>query len=175
MRSFVVAVLFFAGILAYSNAIPQYGLNEALIDLAKELAKEDRNSTIKFGNNTVIITGIANSNANINRIPNQRPQKNEQPSSNGWNYGSWNYYPGYGFWRTAVKQNETESIEDIMSMSDADMKAEEEDDQEEASLDKESEEDDKRHPNLQSDEVSEEELSHENDTQEDEEPEDSQE
>lgn len=90
MQSIAFALLIFAGILAYGNAAPQMNLGWLQAVLAEA---GQRNTTVKFGNNTVIITGVSNSVANSN-------QGNTTPSSprNQWN-NNWYPYHNNGYYR----------------------------------------------------------------------------
>ncbi|XP_017006380.2 tripartite motif-containing protein 44 [Drosophila takahashii] len=94
MRSIAFAVVIFAAILAYSSAAPQ--LNLAWLQGLLAEAGET-NSTVKFGNNTVIISGVSNAHANANEgTIRPRPQPNQWNNNQGWNYyGYPSYYNGY--------------------------------------------------------------------------------
>ncbi|KAH8379771.1 hypothetical protein KR009_007137 [Drosophila setifemur] len=99
MRSVAFAVLIFAGILATSQAAPQR------IDLGWLESILRANSTVRFGNNTVIITGVANANANTNDGNIQpRPPHDQWNHQNNWNNYRYPYYYG-GYWRMVPQVN----------------------------------------------------------------------
>ncbi|XP_023161470.2 uncharacterized protein LOC111593103 [Drosophila hydei] len=111
-----VVSLIIGSIFAYTLAAPQTNsdiLSTALANLAIQLAKQ-KNSTIAIDNGTVIITGIANSNATAT-IDGHKPVWQHYSRPVGWNYGwinGWNN--GWnGFWRgNPEEENDIETPED---------------------------------------------------------------
>ncbi|XP_034655593.1 putative uncharacterized transmembrane protein DDB_G0290641 [Drosophila subobscura] len=90
MRSIAFAVVIFVGILAYSNAAPQINLGNLawLENILRGLGSQ--NSTIRFGNNTLIVSGVSTASANVNpsQVEPHRHNHHTHPLSN---------YPGYGY------------------------------------------------------------------------------
>ncbi|KAH8267766.1 hypothetical protein KR026_005101 [Drosophila bipectinata] len=116
MRSLILAVVVLAGVLACTSAAPQFHRKElALLEtLLAEAAKI--NSTIRFGNNTIVASGIANAVANSNDGT-IRPTPPENQWGNNNNYNNFNnyrypYYYGGGYWRTVNTVN-GEIVEDL--------------------------------------------------------------
>lgn len=113
MHTVSVVTLLLGSIFAYSMASPQFygsnlaGLSTALAQLASQLAAQQRNETIKVGNNSVIVSGISSATANVNTDGNNRPHWNN--NNNGFNNGYYNgYYNGYGyngFWRGVPEED----------------------------------------------------------------------
>ncbi|EDW26242.1 GL24714 [Drosophila persimilis] len=157
MRSLALAVVIFAGILAYSSAAPQITRGDLtwLENILRGLGSQ--NSTIRFGNNTLIVSGVSTASANVNPSP-AEPHRPHHPNQSWGNWG-----PGYGgYWRMVPSENgeiveelennnsydsndfafdlaEDESVEDIIeedqsdedqSISDASSEAEDELDEE---------------------------------------------
>ncbi|XP_022211295.2 uncharacterized protein LOC111066763 [Drosophila obscura] len=95
MRSLAFAVVIFAGILAYSSAAPQITRGDLtwLENILRGLGSQ--NSTIRFGNNTLIVSGVSTASANVNPSPVEphRPHYQNNPWGNNPGYG----YGGY--WR----------------------------------------------------------------------------
>ncbi|XP_062131834.1 uncharacterized protein LOC133842654 [Drosophila sulfurigaster albostrigata] len=119
MQIISVVTLLLGSIFAYSLAVPQYGsgLSAALAQLAQQLAKEQGNTTIKVGNNSIIVSGVSSSIANAH-IDADRNQSNGW-GNNGWGNNGWGYYNGY--WR-GVPDEEVES--DEYAAEDAELEAE---------------------------------------------------
>ncbi|XP_034656742.1 uncharacterized protein LOC117894017 [Drosophila subobscura] len=90
MRSIAFAVVIFVGILAYSNAAPQINLGNLawLENILRGLGSQ--NSTIRFGNNTLIVSGVSTASANVN--PSQ-----VEPHRHNHHTHPWSNYPGYGY------------------------------------------------------------------------------
>lgn len=114
MRSLTLAVVVLAGVLAYTSAFPQFNRKDLafLETLLAEAAKI--NSTIRFGNNTIITSGIANAVANSNDGTIRPTPPENQSGNNNKNY-NYNYrYPYFygGYWRKVDSPN-GEIVEDL--------------------------------------------------------------
>ncbi|KAH8270269.1 hypothetical protein KR018_006452 [Drosophila ironensis] len=123
MRSLSLVVVILAGILACSNAAPQ--LNRFDLGWLQQILAEagQYNSTVKFGNNTLIVSGISNAVANSNDGT-IRPN----PPTDQWNYNNQygNYrYPYYygGYWRM-VPTIDGKIIEDTETSNEASLEHE---------------------------------------------------
>ncbi|KAH8332237.1 hypothetical protein KR074_011257 [Drosophila pseudoananassae] len=115
MRSLILAVVVLAGILACTSAVPQFNRKQLAI-LETLLAEAGKiNSTIRFGNNTIVASGIANAVANSNDGT-IRPNPPQNQWGNNNNYNNYNNYryPYYygGYWRTVNTVN-GEIVEDL--------------------------------------------------------------
>lgn len=115
MRSIAFAVVIFAGILACSSAAPQ--LSRFDLGWLEAILKEaGRNSTVRFGNNTIIISGVSNAVASTNDgIINPTPPSNQWHNhghNHGWNPWNNNRYPYFngGYWRASPNLNGEEPL-----------------------------------------------------------------
>lgn len=105
MHTVSVVTLLLGSIFAYSVALPQLhgsnlaGLSTALAQLASQLAAQQRNETIKVGNNSVIVSGVSSSTANVNTSGNNHPGWNDNNYNNGYYNGYYNNYGYNGYWR----------------------------------------------------------------------------
>lgn len=114
MRSLILAVVVLAGVLACTSASPQFNRRDLafLETLLAEAAKI--NSTIRFGNNTIIASGIANAVANSNDGTIRPTPPENQWGNNNKNYNHNYRYPYYygGYWRMVDSAN-GEIVEDL--------------------------------------------------------------
>ncbi|KAH8264997.1 hypothetical protein KR038_011916 [Drosophila bunnanda] len=117
MRSIAFAVVIFAGVLACSSAAPQLsrfdlGWLDAILREAGQ-----RNNTVRFGNNTVIISGVSNAQANANDgTIRPSPPQNQWP--NPWFNNRYPYNNGYYYYRTLPTENGVKIVEVPVSSSE---------------------------------------------------------
>ncbi|KAH8235227.1 hypothetical protein KR032_011156 [Drosophila birchii] len=122
MRSIAFAVVIFAGVLACSSAAPQ--LNRFDLGWLDAILREagQRNNTVRFGNNTVIISGVSNAHASTNDGTINPVPPSNQWNNNGYNgYNPWIRYPynnGYYYYRTLPTENGEQIIEVPVSSSE---------------------------------------------------------
>lgn len=135
MHTVSVVTLLLGSIFAYSLASPQFygsnlaGLSTALAQLASQLAAQERNETIKVGNNSVIVSGISSATANVNTDRHNRPHFNN--NNNGFYNGFYNgYYNGYynnygynGLWRGVPEEDNLSEEEAALAEEEKEMDA----------------------------------------------------
>lgn len=131
MHTVSVVTLLLGSIFAYSLASPQFygsnlaGLSTALAQLASQLAAQERNETIKVGNNSVIVSGISSATANVNTDRHNRPHFNN--NNNGFYNGFYNgYYNNYGYnglWRGVPEEDNLSEEEAALAEEEKEMDA----------------------------------------------------